>query len=132
MKLLKTSTVVLLCLFFLGTFIPEASARRCCGKRHHKRNRTAIGLNLNLGAPSTTYVATPAIVPPPVLVAPAPLVAAPAYPYAAPAYPYHYSNPYPTYYQAPAPLYSYYQAPAPVVIERQPFIQSGISFSFRR
>ena len=128
MKLLKTSTVVLLCLFFFGTFISEADAGPY-NKRHNRRNRARIGLNLNLGAPTTTYVATPGIVP-----APAPMIAAPAYPYAAPAYPYQYQYPYayqyPTYYQAPAPVYSYYQAP--VVVERQPFLQTGIGFSFRR
>ena len=78
MKMLKLSSILILTLFFLSAFIPEASAKRC---------RSSFGLRVNVGGPN--YVVAPA---------PAPVVAAPA-----PVYPaYVAPAPYP-YYYAPAP-----------------------------
>lgn len=106
MKLLKFSSILLLSLFLMCAFIPEASARH-----HRYKSRSSFGLSFNV-APTPSYVVAPA----PVAVMPYRAVApAPVYPY-----------PYP---------YPYYYAPAPVIVERPAtslYVSPGFSYSYWR
>ncbi len=115
MKMIKISSILLLTVFMMCAFIPDASAR------HHNRCRggSFFGLSFNV-APSPSYVVAPApvAVMPYRQVAPPPVYAYPAYP----AYPTYYSS---DYYYAPAPVYV--ERPAPRV-----HVQPSVSFSFWR
>ena len=102
MRIMKLSSILLLSMFFLWAFIPEASAARC-------KSRTSFGLSFNVGGPA--YVA-----PAPAYVAPAPAYVAPA--------------PYPAYV-APAPYPYYYSAPV-VVQRPGYYVQPGVSYSYWR
>ena len=111
MKMIKISSILLLTVFMMCAFIPDASAR------HHRcRGGSFFGLSFNV-APEPSYVVAPA----PVAVMPyRPVAPAPVY-----AYP-----PYPTYYSS-----DYYYAPAPVYVERparRVHVQPSVSFSFWR
>ncbi len=99
MKITKLSSILLLSMFFMWAFIPEASARHHC--------RSSFGLNFNVGNPG--YVVAPAPAP---VVAPAPVYPYPAYVAPAPVYPY-YGAPVvverPGMYVQPGFSYSYWR-----------------------
>lgn len=117
MKIMKLSSILLLSMFFLWAFIPEASAKQHC------RSRTSFGLSFNMGNPS--YVVAPAPVAPAPVIAPAPVYRYPTYAASAPVYRY-------PAYVAPAPVYYPYYT-APVVVERPSvYVQPGFSYSYWR
>lgn len=103
MKFIKISSILLMSLFILCAFTPEANA-----KHHHRyKSRSSFGLSFNV-APSPSYVVAPA----PVAVMPYRSVApVPVYPY--------------PYYYAPAPVYV--ERPMSSV-----YIQPGFSYSYWR
>jgi hypothetical protein len=130
MKIIKTSSVILLSLFFMWMFVPHLSAKHHYNKYYKYKNRSsAFALNFNVVNPAPRYV---------------------EYNYVAPA-------PCPTPYPAPcyervvvAPTYRpyveervYYPAPAPVPVYREQviverpytsgiYIQPQFSFSYWR
>lgn len=117
MKIMKLSSILLLSLFFMSAFIPEASARKYC------RSRSSFGLSFNVGTPG--YVVAPA----PVVAAPV-VAPAPVYPYPAPAYVAAPGYAAPGYAAYPSYPYSYYSAP--VVVGRPGpavYVQPGFSYS---
>jgi hypothetical protein len=115
MKIMKWSSILLLSVFFMWTFMPHANAK------HHRKSRTSFGLSFNV-APARSYVAVapaPVIAPAPI-VAPAPVAVMPYRSYVAgPVYPYA--------------GYSYYNAPV-YVEHRAPraYVQPSFSYSYWR
>lgn len=81
MKFIKLSSFLILSLFFLVAFVPQAEAKHY-NKHHHHRTQTSFGLHFNVASPRPAYVAYPA---------PSPMIVMP-YGYVAPVY---YAAPYP-------------------------------------
>jgi len=94
---MKWSSILLLSVFFMWAFIPQANAK------HHCRSRTSFGLSFNV-APAPSYVVAPAPV-----VAPVPVAV--YRPYVAPVYPYYRAQvvaPVPSVYVQPGFSFSYW------------------------
>ena len=120
MNMLKLSSVTLLTLCFLSTFIPEANAR--C-----HRSRSSFGFSMNVGGPSYVVAPAPVVAAAPVYVAPPPVYAAPA-----PVYP-RYVTPAPTPYYYSTPTAVMVERPSAVVVERPVgYVRPGFSYSYWR
>lgn len=110
MKIFKVSSILLMSLFLMTFFIPEASAK--C--HHHRKSRTSFSFNLGLGlltpppAYGVTYVTQPA---PVVVQTPVPAYYEQVTVYQQPYIPARqvtvYQQPYAGFYAAPG--FSYYR-----------------------
>lgn len=110
MKILKWSSILLLSVFFMWAFIPQAQAK-------HSKHRTSFGLSFNIAPAAPRYMVapTPVVAPAPV-VTPAPVAVVPY------GYGYGYGYRAPVYYSH-APVV----APVPSL-----YVQPGFSYSYWR
>jgi hypothetical protein len=108
MKMMKWSSILLLSIFFMWSFIPQVHAK------HHCKNRTSFGLSFNVGVAPSYVAPTPIVAPVPVAI---------YRPYVAPIYPYYRAQ-----VVAPVPTYrTRVVTPAPSV-----YVQPGFSYSYWR